>query len=98
MRGPMAQDASPAHALGTRGRGLLGGELRRDRHWSRSFPPPFFAALRFGLIAVPEIFFVPRSDVGWLPVLAVGLFICVGQLRCSSGHQNASVTIADAPG
>jgi O-acetylserine/cysteine efflux transporter len=44
-----------------------------------SFPPLLFAALRFGLIAFPAIFFVPRPDVRWLAVVAVGLFICVGQ-------------------
>ena len=45
----------------------------------RSFPPLLFAALRFALIAFPVIFFVPRPDVRWLAVIAVGLFICVGQ-------------------
>ncbi len=44
-----------------------------------SFPPLLFAALRFGLIAFPAIFLVPRPDVRWLAVVAVGLFICVGQ-------------------
>jgi O-acetylserine/cysteine efflux transporter len=44
-----------------------------------SFPPLLFAALRFGLIAFPAIFFVPRPDVRWPVVVAVGLFICVGQ-------------------
>jgi O-acetylserine/cysteine efflux transporter len=44
-----------------------------------SFPPLLFAALRFGLIAFPPIFFVPRPDVRWLAVVAVGLFMCVGQ-------------------
>ena len=44
-----------------------------------SFPPLLFAALRFGLIAFPAIFFVPRPDVRWPAVVAVGLFICVGQ-------------------
>ncbi len=38
-----------------------------------SFPPLLFAALRFGLIAVPAIFFVPRPDVRWPVVVAVGL-------------------------
>ena len=40
-----------------------------------SFPPLLFAALRLGLIAFPAIFFVPRPDVRWLAVVAVGLFI-----------------------
>src|SRR4051794_25143315 len=44
-----------------------------------SFPPLLFAALRFGLTALPAIFFVPRPDVRWRVVIAVGLFIGVGQ-------------------
>jgi O-acetylserine/cysteine efflux transporter len=44
-----------------------------------SFPPLLFAALRFGLIAFPAVFFVPKPDVRWRAVAAVGLFICVGQ-------------------
>src|SRR5437764_11328276 len=44
-----------------------------------SFPPLLFAALRFGLTALPAIFFVPRPDVRWPAVVAVGLFIGVGQ-------------------
>src|SRR3954453_7841450 len=44
-----------------------------------SFPPLLFAALRFGLVALPAAFFVPRPDVRWTVVVAVGLFICVGQ-------------------
>jgi O-acetylserine/cysteine efflux transporter len=39
-----------------------------------SFPPLLFAALRFGLIAFPAIFFVPRPDVRWPAVIGVGLF------------------------
>jgi O-acetylserine/cysteine efflux transporter len=44
-----------------------------------SFPPLLFAALRFGLTALPAIFLVPRPDVRWPAVVAVGVFICVGQ-------------------
>lgn len=44
-----------------------------------SFPPLLFAALRFGLTAFPAILFVPRPDVRWPAVVAVGLFVCVGQ-------------------
>jgi len=44
-----------------------------------SFPPLLFAALRFGLTAFPAIFFVSRPDVRWRAVVAVGLFIGVGQ-------------------
>src|ERR671931_571430 len=46
---------------------------------AEAFPPLLFAALRFGLIAFPAIFFVPRPDVRWPAVVGVGLFICVGQ-------------------
>ena len=45
----------------------------------KSFPPLLFAALRFGLTALPAIFFVPRPGVRWRAVVAVGLFIGVGQ-------------------
>jgi len=44
-----------------------------------SFPPLFFADLRFGLTALPAIYFVPRPDVRRPAVAAVGVFICVGQ-------------------
>lgn len=44
-----------------------------------SFPPLLFAALRFALIAFPAVVFVPRPDVSWRAVLAVGLLVCVGQ-------------------
>jgi O-acetylserine/cysteine efflux transporter len=44
-----------------------------------SFPPLLFAALRFGLTAIPAVFFVSRPDVRWRVVIAVGLFIGVGQ-------------------
>src|SRR5207302_581743 len=44
-----------------------------------SFPPLLFAALRFGLTAFPAIFVVSRPDVRWRAVVAVGLFIGVGQ-------------------
>jgi len=44
-----------------------------------TFPPLLFAALRFGLTALPAIFFVPRPDVRWRAVVAVGLLIGVGQ-------------------
>ncbi len=59
-----------------------------------SFPPLLFAALRFGLVALPAVFFVPRPDVRWTVVVAVGLFICVGQfgllLRTTRGHDPRS--------
>jgi drug/metabolite transporter (DMT)-like permease len=58
----------------------LGGELRRHRHRPRIVPAASLCALRLGPIAFPAIFFVPRLDVRWLAVVAVGLFICGGQL------------------
>lgn len=43
------------------------------------FPPLLFAALRFGLTAFPAVLFLPRPDVRWRAVVAVGLFVGVGQ-------------------
>jgi O-acetylserine/cysteine efflux transporter len=43
------------------------------------FPPLLFAALRFALVAVPAVFFIGRPDVGAGSVVAVGLFLGVGQ-------------------
>jgi len=54
-----------------------------------SFPPLLFAGLRFALIAFPAVFFVPRPDVRWPAVVAVGLLMCVGQfglLFIAMGH------------
>jgi O-acetylserine/cysteine efflux transporter len=42
-------------------------------------PPLFFVALRFFLTAIPAVFVVPRPQVGWRAVLALGLLMCVGQ-------------------
>lgn len=44
-----------------------------------SFPPLLPAVLRFGLTAFPAIFLVPRPDVRWRAVVAVGPSIGVGQ-------------------
>ncbi|MDI2132238.1 EamA family transporter [Yinghuangia seranimata] len=44
-----------------------------------SFPPLLFVALRFFLVAVPAVFFVPRPKVSWWLIAGVGLFLCVGQ-------------------
>jgi len=38
-----------------------------------------FVALRFLFTAVPAIFVVPRPQVGWRTVVALGMFMCVGQ-------------------
>ena len=42
-------------------------------------PPLLFVAIRFLLTAVPAVFLVPRPDVGWPTVVALGLLMCVGQ-------------------
>jgi O-acetylserine/cysteine efflux transporter len=42
-------------------------------------PPLLFAAMRFLLVAVPAVFFVPSPGVGWRPVVGVGLAMSVGQ-------------------
>jgi O-acetylserine/cysteine efflux transporter len=57
-----------------------------------SFPPLLFAALRFGLTAVPAIFFVQRPDVRWRVVIAVGLFIGVGQFGVLFVAMNTGLT------
>src|SRR5258708_33871006 len=43
------------------------------------FPPLLSSALRFGFVGLPAVVVVPRPDVRWRVVVAVGLFICVGQ-------------------
>jgi O-acetylserine/cysteine efflux transporter len=48
----------------------------------RTFPPIFFAALRFFLTAFPAIFFVPRPRVGWRSVVAIGVLLCVLEFGC----------------
>jgi O-acetylserine/cysteine efflux transporter len=48
-----------------------------------SFPPLLFAALRFGLVALPAVFFVPRPDVRWTVVVAVGCSSAWGSSACS---------------
>jgi O-acetylserine/cysteine efflux transporter len=42
-------------------------------------PPLFFVTLRYLLAVLPLILFVPRPDVGWRTVVAVGVFGCVLQ-------------------
>lgn len=42
-------------------------------------PPLFFVALRYLLAVLPLVLFVPRPDVGWPTVVAVGIFGCVLQ-------------------
>ena len=42
-------------------------------------PPLFFVAVRYLLAALPLLLFVPRPDVEWRVVVAVGIFGCVLQ-------------------
>src|SRR5450830_1643394 len=42
-------------------------------------PPLLFAALRFAVVVVPTVFFLPRSKVPWRNLAAYGLLIGVGQ-------------------
>lgn len=44
-----------------------------------SWPPLLFAALRFALVALPAVFFIPRPDTGWRDVVLVGTFLSFGQ-------------------
>jgi O-acetylserine/cysteine efflux transporter len=49
------------------------------RYGIAQFPPLLFAALRFAVVAIPAVFFVKRPKVSWQTVVAVGLFMGVGQ-------------------
>lgn len=42
-------------------------------------PPLLFVAIRFVAVLVPAIAFVPRPDAPWWTILAVGLFMSLGQ-------------------
>jgi O-acetylserine/cysteine efflux transporter len=42
-------------------------------------PPMLLVAIRFTLVALPLVFFVPRPAAGWRTVLAVGSFMSLGQ-------------------
>ncbi len=42
-------------------------------------PPLLFAALRFLLVVVPAILFVPRPDASWGTIALVGTFMSLGQ-------------------
>ncbi|HUF97794.1 MAG TPA: EamA family transporter [Ilumatobacter sp.] len=45
----------------------------------REVPPLLFAAVRFALVAVPAVFFIPRPNVAWRTVVAIGSFMSLGQ-------------------
>ncbi|MCD9199439.1 EamA family transporter [Aeromicrobium wangtongii] len=42
-------------------------------------PPLLFLAMRFVLVAVPLVFFIPRPAADWRVVVAVGTFMSLGQ-------------------
>jgi O-acetylserine/cysteine efflux transporter len=42
-------------------------------------PPLLFLAMRFVLVAIPLVFFVPRPAASWQAVVAVGTFMSLGQ-------------------
>ncbi|WP_456695144.1 EamA family transporter [Aeromicrobium sp. P5_D10] len=42
-------------------------------------PPLLFLAMRFVLVALPLVFFVPRPQATWQQVVAVGAFMSLGQ-------------------
>jgi O-acetylserine/cysteine efflux transporter len=42
-------------------------------------PPLVLVAMRFALVAVPLIFFVPRPDASWRVIAGIGLFMSAGQ-------------------
>lgn len=42
-------------------------------------PPLLFATLRFAVVVLPTVFFLPRPDVPWRNLAAYGLLIGVGQ-------------------
>ncbi len=42
-------------------------------------PPLLFAAIRFTLVVLPAVFFVPRPAAPWRTVAAVGVFMSLGQ-------------------
>ena len=42
-------------------------------------PPLLFLAMRFVLVALPLVFFVPPPSAGWRTVVAVGSFMSLGQ-------------------
>lgn len=45
----------------------------------RDVPPLVFVALRFALVALPAVFFVPKPAVSWRILAGVGIFMSAGQ-------------------
>ena len=42
-------------------------------------PPLLFAAIRFTVVLIPAVFFVPRPSAPWRTIVGVGLFMSLGQ-------------------
>ncbi len=42
-------------------------------------PPLLFVAIRFGVVLVPAVFLLPRPDLPWRTLAAVGAFMSLGQ-------------------
>ena len=57
-------------------------------------PPLLFAAIRFTAVVLPAVFLVPRPQVGWRPVVLVGVFMSMGQF----GFLYASLHAGMPPG
>ena len=57
-------------------------------------PPLLFAAIRFAAVVVPAAFLIPRPQVGWRPVVLVGVFMSMGQF----GFLYASLHAGMPPG
>ncbi|RLV47551.1 EamA family transporter [Nocardioides mangrovicus] len=60
----------------------------------RGVPPLLFLAIRFVVVVVPAIFLVPRPQVPWRTLLAVGAFMSLGQF----GLLYASIDAGLSPG
>lgn len=43
------------------------------------FPPFLLLAMRFALVAVPAVFFIPKPDVPWRMLIAIGSAMSLGQ-------------------
>jgi O-acetylserine/cysteine efflux transporter len=63
--------------------------------WSmEGVPPLLFVAIRFVVVVLPAIFFVPRPSASWWVVARVGLFMSLGQF----GLLYASIDAGLSPG
>lgn len=45
----------------------------------RDTPPLVLVALRFAVVALPLVFFVPKPDTPWRVIIGIGLFMSAGQ-------------------